>query len=293
MRRRLPKLRRRAPRVPKLINESEERVRGHTDMLMDPCNSKITPTAYRGQDGFVQRFARTNSFTTTTGTSFVFVYYPAYNGMYLTELPLGTTSIPIVTYNTTGPGQAFLLTNSDAQRAVAACVAVDYTGTELNRQGVIYSGLVKQSVFQQTTTVDTLCALLGNPQRMPDSTRELKWIPSSVEEEYWQTGAVVPEASGDRNVMVVVGTGFTDPVQMQFTTTLIAEWQPNAGLGLAANNPNTLDAPGGLERVRANLSRAGSWWVGAAHSLEHGYQTARSVYNATRGVRAGLMALTM
>lgn len=283
---------RRQPKAARAVTEADVRVANHTTMVMDPCNSKVAPTAYRGQDGFVQRFARTNAFTTTTGNSFIYIFYPAYNSYYLSELPLGTTTIPIIAYNGTGPGQAFLLTNADAQRAIAGCISVDYTGTELNRQGVLYSGLVKQSVFQNTNTVDNLCALLGHPVRMPDTTHELKWIPSPVEEEYWSTGAAVPESAGDRNVMVVIGTGFTNPVQMQFTTTLIVEWQPNAGLGIAASTPNTADAPGGLERVRSNLSRAGNWWVGAARSIESGYNTARDVYQATRGVRAGIMALT-
>lgn len=288
---RSPVKRRRAKQAPATA-EGNDRVVGHTNMVIDPCNSKITPTAYRGQDGFVQRFARTNFFTTTTETCFMYVFYPAYNSMYLTSIALPSSGIAPITYNIAGPGQTFLLANSDAQRPIAACAEVDYTGTELNRQGMLYMGSVKASIFSNNVTVDQITALIGHPRRVPDSTTSVKWIPSPVDEEYWPTGAAVPEAPGDRNVIVVIGTGFTSPVSFQFTTTLITEWQPNQGLGIAANTPNTADAPAGMERVRTNLSRAGNWWISAAHTVESGYQTAKAVYNATRGVRQGLAMLT-
>lgn len=278
-----------------LVARSElvERVSGHTDMVLDPCNSRITPTAYRGQDGFVQRFAKTQAFTTTTESCFINIFYPAYNSIFTYAVGSPSSGVAPVSYGIAGPGQAYLLSSADGMRPIGACVEVDYTGTELNRQGLLYMGSVKSSVFDSVFNLDQITALLGHPIRVPDSTASVKWIPSPSDEEYWNVGAGVPGNGGDRNVIVTVGIGFTDPVSFQLTTTLIAEWQPNFGLGIAANSPNSVDVPGGIEHVRSNLARAGNWWIGAAHSLERGYQTARGIYNATRGVRAGLMALTM
>lgn len=267
------------------------RIARHTNMVFDPCNAALGPTAYRGQDGFVQRFAKTQTFTTTTDQCFVSIYYPAYNGSSTAVYALPSSPVGVVTYSTPGPGQAFLLANADSQRPIGACIEATYAGTELNRQGLLYMGSCKASLFKAATTTDAICALLGHATRVPDRTTSVKWIPSPVDEEYWTTGAAEPESAGDRNVIVIVGVGFTAPVSFTITTTLIAEWSPNAGLGIATPSPNTADAPGGIEHVRSNLARMGNWWVQAAHSLEAGYQTARGVYNATRGVRAGAMAL--
>lgn len=275
------------------IAQAGGRVQTHTSMVMDPCNSVLGKTAYRGSDGFVSRFARTQSVATGVNTAFLHIFYPAYNSIFFATYADGAAAVPTVTYNVAGPGQAFLLANADVQRAVGACTEITYTGTELNRQGTLFMGSVKATVFNKPITLDTLAPLLGHTTRTPDNTLSAKWIPSSVEEEYWGTGVGAPEASSDRNVLVIMGTGFTGASPFTFTNTLIAEWQPEIGLGLAANNPNTADAPAGLEHVRSNLARAGNWWLSAAHSLETGYQTAKGVYNATRGVRAGLMALTM
>lgn len=270
-----------------------DRVMGHTNMVMDPCNSKICPTAYRGQDGFVQRFCSTQSLVLTTQAAFLSVYYPAYNSVYLAAVALPSTVITPIGYGTPGPGQAFLLANADSQRAVAGCTQVSYTGTELNRQGILYRGSIKASVFSNNFTLDQITALLGHPMRVPDDTSEIKWIPSSIDEEYWSTGSASPDGAGDRNVIVTVGVGFTSSVTFTFTNTLIAEWQPNFGLGIAANTPNTADAPAGFEHVKTSLAKAGNWWVNAAHTLEAGYKTASSVYQATRGVRAGMAALAL
>lgn len=288
------KIAKRRPRV-LVANDALERIQGHVSMVMDPCHSRLTPSAYRGQDGFVQRFASTAALVTTTQSCFINLFYPAYNSVYTAAVALPTTAITgPLTYNTAGPGQSFLLTNADAQRAVAACMQVDYTGTELNRQGLLYRGILKSSVFNAPSfTLDQIAAMLGSPMRVPDNTSEVKWIPASVEEEYWASGSTAPESLGDRNVLVTVGLGFTSAVAFQFTHTLIAEWQPNQGLGLAANSPNTADSPAGFEHVKTSLARAGNWWLSAARGVENAYQTAASVYQATRGVRSGIAALAL
>jgi hypothetical protein len=263
-------------------------------MIMDPCNAKITPTAYRGGDGFVQRFRTTQSVALTTQTCFISIFYPAYNSYYIAGVALpSTVNTGPLSYNTAGPGQAFLLANADSQRAVAACTQVDYSGTELNRQGLLYRGIVKASVFSNNFTVDNIIALLGNPERVPDSTSEVKWVPGATEEEYWNTGSISPDGPGDRNVIVYIGTGFTSAVTFSFTNTLIAEWQPNFGVGIAANSVNTPDAPAGFEHVKTHLAKAGNWWLSAAATVGAAYRTGAKIYRATKGVREGMTALAL
>lgn len=288
------------PRRPRQMSDVDVRVIGHTNMVLDPCHSTITQTAYRGQDGFVQRFAKTNTLSLTTEQTFIYIFYPAYNSIYQAAVATPSTAIGPITYSLAGPGQPFLLANADAQRTVAACAEIDYTGTELNRQGLLYMGVVKASIFGDAVTVDQITALVGHPVRVPDKTASVKWMPAPADEEYWRTGAGQPEAFGDRNVMVIVGTGFTSAVAFQLTSTLIAEWQPSQGLGIAATNPNTADAPAGMELVRTNLAEAGNFWVSTAQGAERAYQigrkayyTGKAMYNATGGLRRGMAALAL
>lgn len=241
------------------------RISRHVNMIVDPCNAELGPTAYRGADGIVTRFRSNGNLGASAGkTGFIYVFYPAYNTVYTNYVNAGDLA---TTNLVGGPGQAFLLASSESQRAVAACTALSYAGTELDRSGVIYSGVIPISCIQATKTIEQIIALLQHETRTGDRPIEVKWSPSAVDEEYWTTGSVVPESAGDRNCIVFIGMGFnaatTSPNHV-VVNTLIAEWRPEAGLGLSTPNPNSHDVSGGIEKVRSVLARMGNWWYGTA-----------------------------
>jgi hypothetical protein len=263
-------------------------------MLLDPCNAKLAPTAYRGQDGFVQRFTL-NTTLSYSSNVFIYAYYPSYNGIFLAFPAASSTSVT-PSWATPGPGQAFLLANAEAQRPVAGCALVDYFGTELNRSGELACGVLKASVFDSAVTADQLVALLQHKMRMPENTLEVKHLPAPADEVYWAPSSAAPDSTADRNVIVVVGTNITPTVQVGIRTTLVAEWQPKQGLGIGATSPNTADSPAGLERVRSILSRYQNWWLGAEHAANKTTQIANSAYNTAHTAyglyRAGKTAFT-
>lgn len=244
------------------------RLTRHVNMIIDPCNAELGPTAYRGADGIVSRFRNVVDITGTAGkTGFVYVYYPAYNTYYYLNVNAGDLVSIAALPNFAGPGQAYLLSSGDSQRAVAGCTAISYTGTELDRSGIIYSGVVPAAALGSARSVSQIVSLLQHETRTPDVPIELKWSPSAVEEEYWASGAAVPEGAGDRNLLVYVGFGLnaaTTSANFTLINTFIAEWRPEAGLGLSNPNPSSHDVPGGLEKVRSVLSRMGNWWYSAA-----------------------------
>lgn len=241
--------------------EDVTRIARHVHMIVDPCNAELGPTAYRGTDGIVTRFRSNGNLTASVGkTGFIYVYYPAYNTVYTNYVNGADLA---VTNLVGGPGQSFLLASSDSQRAVAACTSLTYTGTELDRSGIIYSGVIPIACIQATKTIDQLIMLLQKESRTGDSPMELKWSPSAVDEEYWTTGSVVPEAPGDRNCLVFIGLGFnaaTTSPNHAIVNTLITEWRPEAGLGLSTPNPSSHDVSGGIEKVRSTLAKLGNWW---------------------------------
>jgi hypothetical protein len=241
--------------------EDVTRITRHVNMIIDPCNAELGPTAYRGTDGIVTRFRSNGNLGPSAGkTGFIYVYYPAYNTVYTAYVNGADLA---VTNLVGGPGQSFLLASSDSQRAVAACTSLTYTGTELDRSGIIYSGVIPIACIQATKTIDQLVMLLQHEGRTGCDPMELKWSPSAVDEEYWTTGSVVPEAPGDRNCLVFIGLGFnaaTTSPNHAIVNTLITEWRPEAGLGLSTPNPSSHDVSGGIEKVRSTLARLGNWW---------------------------------
>lgn len=265
------------------------RIRSHVRMLLDPCNAPLSPTAYRGSDGFVTRFNKVDSFT-SANTAFVFAFYPAYNSIWQGTYADANVATGAA-WATAGPGQPFLLANAESQRAVSACVRAEYVGTELNRQGILYYGVVPESSLAASSTLLLKQSLLQKAVRTPDGVLECKWVPSSSEEEYWATGSVAPDQNADRNVIVIIGSGFSAGVTFNFQATLIAEWRPKFGVGMMTPTPNTPDAPAGLERVRTFLSTLGNWWVEGAHTAATAMTVGKQVARASNALRT--LALTM
>lgn len=275
--------------------EGEARVDGHVKMILDPCNANLMKTAYRGQDGFIQRFSNLNNFTIEApSTAFLIVYYPGYNNAYFVQ------GDPSVTFTVAyggypGPGNAFLTANAGSQRVVSACIDFAYTGTELARQGIVYSGVLKSSVFGTAVSINTVQTLLGHGVRTPDASLETKWVPSPTDEEYWQPGVAAP-SNDDGNVIVIAGSGLPSGYGFAIKQTLIAEWLPKTGLGFAAVTPSSADPSAGLERVRSKLSQFGNWWQAASHAgheayrvvggLARGYERASAAVQWAQGARA-------
>jgi hypothetical protein len=267
----------------------EDRVRSHTNMLLDPCGSVLGQTAYRGMDGFVNRFVNTNVLPFVAGkTGFIHTFYPAYNSTG-TQVLNAADSVPVIPLSV-GPGQGFMLQNASSQRAIAACCSVTYTGTELNRSGSIYMANLPLSALEGNKSPNELLRLCQHVTRTPDSTIDVKWNPSPIEEEYWTVGAAAPTDGGARNVIVIVGVGFASDTVINVTirNTLIVEWLPQTTLGFQATNPSSPDVPGGLEKVRTLLSRAGDWWVQAAHTAAVAGNMVMRGVNATRGAQRAL-----
>jgi hypothetical protein len=281
--------------VARPVPSMDGRVRNHVRMLLDPCNAPLAPTAYRGADGFMTRFKRVDSSMTHTSTPyFIHVYYPAYNSTWAGEVASATAALTPA-FNIAGPGQAFLLANADSQRVVSACVQMQYTGSELYRQGIVFRGVLPIAAIAGSS-INELCALCQATDRMSDSQLETKWIPSPSEEEYWATSSVAPDAVGDRNVIVTIIQGSLNiDMTFNFVTTLIGEWRPKFGIGMQVPSPNTQDTPAGLEKVRTTIATLGNWWIGGAKLLAQVAKTGAQAVNATRvaGAAARVAMLTL
>jgi len=268
---------------------ADSRVTRHVNMIMDPCNSMLYPTAYRGKDGFLNRFAAPYNLADATATCAVVAYWPRYNRVFLKGYTTSATAFSLDFYGAgvsyTGPGGAYLGANAAETRPVAACMVGDYTGTELDRQGLIAQGCIPLKCTTGTVSVDALLQLMQRYGRVPDTSVETKWVPSPANEDYQAIPSAGVTIYGDDNIIIHMYVGFAAG-KLAATTRIVGihEWQPFFNLGIAVPTPVSPDPPAGLERVRSALSTAGNWWL-------EGARTVRAGYDAVTRLRQGAQLL--
>lgn len=249
----------------------DDRITRHVRMVVDPCNAPIGPTAYRGQDGFVLRATTNYDHTASaTHTCGIIAYWPRYNRVYLNSFVNDTTAFALDFYSGVGgafngPAAAYLGANAAEIRPIAACITSVYGGTELDRQGLWYRGVVPyRTVAGGTLTIAGLRQLLQKWERTPDRPSETKWIPGPESENYQAIPSTLPNVLGDDNIIVHAFALYgANKMLLNHRVTAVIEWQPFWGLGINAPVPNTNDPPAGLERVRTALTRFGNWWLEA------------------------------
>lgn len=272
---------------------ADYRLRSHINMVRDPCHAVVGPTAYRGKDGFINRFSAVYD-TIATGpaadnSTAIVAYWPRYNRVFIRLIPSLALELSINFYDANfsfaGPGGAFLGANAGETRPVAACISTSYVGTELNRQGLLMRGVIPYSTITGTMSLGALRQLCQQYGRTSDHEEETKWIPTSSDEEYEQVPGSAPSVFSDDNVIIHVASGFAaGTLAFSHKITHLQEWQPFYGLGIQCPTPNTSDPPAGLERVRSALATMGHWWL-------EGTKTASAALNLGANVVGGMRML--
>jgi len=272
-----------------------QRLRSHIGMLLDPCTSVLGPTAYRGKDGILTRFKSTLGYAGQgTDSHLVIAYHPSINRVYFGTIATQNTNFAMDFYGAQsypGPGGAFLGTNAAEVRPVGACIVSNFTGTELERQGLCTRGIVPAQATTGTLTINAILPLLQRADRVPDQQVETKWLPCPVNEDY----TVIPTAAVPRlvdNIIVVIYHGLAaSALKVSVNVHSIMEWQPYYNLGLVAPTPSTPDPPAGLERVRTALANMGDWWLEATKTARAGAQFYNTIRAGARLARPAVALL--
>lgn len=262
-------------------------LRNHYAMLVDPCYATLCESAYRGAAGYVQRFVKVTNYTTGTNTSFCAIYNPA--AVASTQADLANAAAPFsATYAIPSAGSAFLTANSSGHRCIGFCVQIEYTGTELNRSGLLGAATVNAELFNIGTgglTVADIQPLIPNVTRTMDGTAEVKWSPGVGNEQYVKLGdAPGVLYANDMNSLVIYGTGLPAGNQIRLVETTIYEYLPTINTGLATpaatagSNP-----PGAFEKLH-NAAHADPTF---AHSLRKGFQSGFADRAQSIAVRGG------
>lgn len=221
-----------------VFNPSGMVLENHWRMLSDPCTATLAESAYRGRAGIVSRFTGVTTFSAGAFTAAAFSYNPAATaGAQFAVAASNTVATPV--YDQVLPGQAYLFATAEAYRVIGFCVDIDYVGTELNRSGMVYGGVLPANAVAGgvATTVDQIKVLLSNATRTPDREITQLWFPGVNNEQYSDkdnTNQVFGDAC---NSLVICLENMPAGLQIRLRVTTIYEWLPKVNTGIIMPSP--------------------------------------------------------
>lgn len=266
-----------APPAPSMDNMV---LSNHFRMIRDPCNATLAESAYPGRAGLTSRFTGVNTYTTAADTAFLGLYNPAAFSLAYSTLANSSTNVAPV-YGTPLVGQSFLLANADSWRIIGFCLDIDYVGTELDRSGVIYGGVLPGDAISAgvNTNVDTVKVLLSHETRTPDASVQLVWFPGTDDAKYHDLATF-----GDTyNMICLAMENMPGGVQVRVRHTTIVEWLPKPVIGMTMPSPvGGSNPPAAYERLHEAARRS----PGFINSLKAGAVDRASQYAYTAGQRS-------
>lgn len=223
-------------------------------LLADPCDGSLTHSTFPGSSGtLISRFETDfvmGSEPTSVGTALFFT--PGYmtenalsGGLMVPTTVLATDSGTIGFANsyTLQPGYTFLANNAKSFRSIAACMQVTWTGSELNRQGVVGVGQTNMAnCMGGTQTLANLRVLASKVGRMPDTMAEIKLRPNDasyrfVDNTLSPTLATAQSVYGDLPSLFVTVSGIPGSTGVRIRLVNVVEWMPATATGIT--NPDS------------------------------------------------------
>lgn len=267
----------------------------YAKLLNDPCNATPVKPLYGGTGtGYLSRFTKEASFSSDTG---IFAWVPSAGpGSTPVSYWSGASGSAVIgnrVYNA-GPGQTFLSASASECRVVAACITTIYTGTELNRAGIINraqlnGGDVNDIVTSPvTSTFDTIASLFPQECRTPDTPLEAKFAPGLTDGMFHATNATIVATPGMGGIAVMWRGLGGQPIK--FRLTLVVEWRPTSIEGLVAPVSTGNISSWSTERVVASLYAADPQWAFTKRMLSYAGRAALS-YMSTAAT-GGALRLT-
>lgn len=283
------------PRVPRpLAMKFNDAGRRYANLLADPCNGDLVPGPFGdGSGGMVGRFEREFLIVGGAGsTACAFAYSPrANNFCFATGTSITDTSTITWTNNSDAsvpPGLQFMQANASSVRPLACCMQVYWTGSELNRQGVVSLARMPAEVVDDTTlTVARLRSASQYSERTPDTYSEIIWRPQEQDQYFTSIHPTVvssPGGGSQNTVLVMTGAYLPVDTPLRIRVVVVFEWIPDPLSGFKVTTGRMPTPPTRLGDVLAFLDRTGDWMAGTANSA------ARAISKVGAGV-GGLMSL--
>lgn len=230
-------------------------------LILDPCRAPLVPPVYGGSSGAY--LAKFEAYVGPSGDSGYMWWSPgtsnsvtSTSGLVMASAADSATSIawPGTGQTPQTPGYAFLSANSGSYRPVAACAEIMWNDTELNRCGTIAVGTVANSaLWGQAVTVDQLMPLCQYTARTPDLKVDAAWLPSEAAGGFDDFNTQTASNNIQRhNGLLFTWAGIKGTsAGFKVRLTLVAEWKPEAGKGLATPPPAL--------QSKSNMNSVFSW----------------------------------
>lgn len=259
-------------------------------LLADPCNADLAPPCYGGTgSGYLVRTRQIWAPNATASDLFAEIT-PSYAAA-VAGLRFGWSATTGGSLgNVAQTGIAPFLANQAVgrYRPVAGCVTVLYTGTELERKGIVSfttdAGVSLLNAEAISSSVYNLAAQMPTSFRMGSTAHEYRWVPTDQDSEFLQNSneEVGTYTKYGNSIQVAVANATPGTFQLQIT--FVWEWQPeqegsvNTGLVTLNRKPPSalplstiLTAVGNVGRFAFRAASSGSGFMpalsGAAGSL--------------------------
>lgn len=231
------------------------------EMLLDPCNAELSPSAYRGDQGYKTRFVANGGIGSTAGaTATAIIFTPGLGRIYSADGANSQSTISFVAGTFPNPGQSFLAANADSVRSLGACLSAYPNSSVMNTSGFVYTGIIPESSALSATSVDALSQLCNKSARIQVAEpMEIKFIPGTVDEQYAPLGGSI-QVDNDNMCIVMCFSGFSAASGLRIRATNIVEWKPEPSLGIATTSQLSNPSSNTIEHVKQCLFEQDPHW---------------------------------
>lgn len=235
-------------------------------MFYDPCGANLGETVYPGDRGYVSRFVQNISMGLSAGqTVSAAVIKPGNNVGSFTASLIGSDNATIAFANASMPGAGFLSSTANKFRCAGFCVTARAISAPNNATGTVHFGVVPASalingVATQYNTLISYCTESVAAANTLMAPLDIKWSPGSFDDRY-ATGANAADDDSDRNIILIVASGFPAAAGLQLRLTAIYEWTPAVSFGIVTDATSVRNSVCDKECVlKALKSKDPDWW---------------------------------
>lgn len=273
--------------------------RRYLALLEDPCAADLVPPTYGGTgSGYLMR-TKQLIIPAATAVDGLLEYTPGWAQQCARLSTVTTTGNNLTTVSgTVAPSQ--LTAIADQFRAVAACIKIYYTGSELARAGMIFGTLIDAPSISPTETL--ACPTLGYSLnaarfvRLGSEMHEFRWCPNEEDQTFVSLStSASPGYDQVYGSTLQVGFVGVPAGSVSFEITTVWEWQPKSGLTGSSGIVSTPRAPISPQPLNATLHKLGNLaeWATKPMNQKKLLTFGQGAYNMYTKVRPALAALAL